>query len=130
MTFTKRSERQSIGKKTAVDHQDIIGDVEWKVSAKQGPDDPAERNTWLATVRKAFKSTGFETRMYYRNLSGGSLSGEVHQALSGATDLVMCPRELISLNKVPRDWYDKFDDEIVDKLIDLTNADELWERGK
>jgi hypothetical protein len=37
MTFTKRSEKQSIGKPTSVAHKDLYADVELKVSAKQGP---------------------------------------------------------------------------------------------
>jgi hypothetical protein len=40
MTFTKRSEKKSIGKPTAVDHRDIVADVEFKVAAKQGPRRP------------------------------------------------------------------------------------------
>jgi hypothetical protein len=130
MTFTRRSERRSIGKSTAVMHEDVIADVEYKVSAKQGPDDPKERLRWLGNVRSHFESIGYESRMYYRNLGGGILSGQVHQALAGATDLVMCQKELISLTRSPKDWYREIDPEIADQLVALANADQLWERTK
>jgi hypothetical protein len=130
MTFTKRSERRSIGKKTEVKHEDVIADVQYKVSAKQGPDDPKERVGWLSSVRTHFESNGYESHMYYRNLGGGILSGQVHQALAGAADLVMCQKELISLTKSPKDWYGKIDGDVVEQMIAFTNADQLWERSK
>ena len=130
MTFTKRSERRSIGKATEVKHDDVIADVEYRVSAKQGPDDPKERIGWLTKIRSFFESDGYEARMYYRNLAGGILSGQVHQALAGATDLVMCQKELISLHNAPKDWYGKIDPDIASQMIALADADELWERSK
>ena len=51
MTFTKRHERRSIGKQTEIMHKDVIADVQLRVSAKQGPEDPEERLSWLAKVR-------------------------------------------------------------------------------
>lgn len=130
MTFTKRSERRSLGKATEVKHEEVIADVELKVSAKQGPDDPKARVTWLADVKKFFENQNYEARMYYRNLAGGTLSGQVHQAMSSATDLVMCQKELISLHDSPKEWYGKIDADIASQMIEFTNTDELWERSK
>jgi len=130
MTFTKRSEKQSIGKPTTVAHQDLYADVELKVSAKQGPEGPAERIAWLSAVRSAYEMRGYETRMYYRHLNGGILSGQVHHALAGATDLVMCQKELISLKREPKEWYPKIDNEINEQMITLLSTDDLWERTK
>jgi len=130
MTFTKRSERRSIGKKTELIHDDVIADVQYRVSAKQGPEDPKERNGWLVRVRAYFETNGYESHMTYRQLGGGILSGHVHQALAGAADLVMCQKELISLPTSPKDWYKAIDDEIVEQMIAFTNADQLWERSK
>jgi hypothetical protein len=130
MTFTKRSEKQSIGKPTSVAHKDIYADVELKVSAKQGPEDKKERMTWLAEVRNYYETHGYESRMYYRNIGGGILSGQIHQALAGATDLVMCQKELISLKKEPKEWYPRISAEISEQMISLLNTDGLWERSK
>lgn len=130
MTFTKRAEKTSIGNATAVDHKDIVADVEWKVSARQGPDEPKAKAKWLTAVREYYDEHGFEVRMYYRNIGGGIVSGEIHQALAGATDLVMCQKELISLKKEAKDWHPKINTEISDRMIELLNKDELWERGK
>ena len=68
--------------------------------------------------------------MSYRNIGGGILSGQVHQALAGATDLVMCQKELISLTTSPKDWYKGIDEDVVTQMIGFTNADQLWERSK
>ena len=59
MTFTKRSEKQSIGKPTSLEHKDVYADVELRVSAKQGPDDPIERVSWLQTVRSYYEKIGY-----------------------------------------------------------------------
>jgi hypothetical protein len=115
MTFTKRATKQSIGKQTEVDHKDVVADVELKISAKQGPDEPQERFKWLAAIRQYYEHEGF---------------GQVHHALAGATDLVMCQKELISLTKEPREWHPKIDKEINDQMIEFLTTDELWERSK
>lgn len=130
MTFTKRQERRSIGKKTELHHEDVIADVQLRVSAKQGPEDPKERATWLAQVRAYFESNGYDSHMTYRNLGGSILSGAVHHALAGATDLVMCQKELISLSATPKDWYTGIDEAVVEQMISFTDADQLWERSK
>lgn len=130
MTFTRRDEKRSIAKATAVSHKDVFADVEIKISAKQGPDDAGDRRAWLQAIRDSFETQGYESKLYFRNLGGGILGGEVHRDLAGATDLVMCPKELISLSKQPRDWYPRINAEVSERMIELLNRDELWERGK
>jgi hypothetical protein len=130
MTFTKRSERPSIGKGTHALHEDVIADVEFRVSAKQGPAEPQARYQWLRDVRASFEFSGYESRMYYRSIGGSILSGSVHQALAGASDLVMCQKELMLLKHAPKDWYPEIDDEITEQMATFLDKDELWERGK
>jgi hypothetical protein len=130
MTFTKRSERQSIGKGTHAIHKDVIADVEVKVSARQGPPAPQERFQWLKAVRASFEDSGYETRLYYRHLNGGIISGAVHQALAGAADLMMCQKEVLALSHPPKDWYPEIDDAIADQMATFLDKDELWERGR
>jgi hypothetical protein len=131
MTFTKRSTKQSIGGKDHVLHQELIADVELKVSAKQGPDDVNERFAWLAGIRSFYETNGYKTKLTYRQLNGGIVvSGNIHQALAGATDLVMCQKELLTLTQSHRDWYSKIDDEIADQMATFLDKDQLWERGK
>jgi hypothetical protein len=131
MTFSKRSTKQSIGGKDHVKHQELIADVELRVNAKQGPEDPKERVTWLASIRSFYESNGYHTKLAYRHLTGGGiLSGSVHKALAGAADLVMCQKELMSLQHGLRDWYAEIDDEIEEQMASFLDKDQLWERGK
>jgi hypothetical protein len=131
MTFSKRSTKQSIGGKDHVKHQELIADVELRVSAKQGPDDAKERMAWLTNIRSFYEGQGYQTKMTYRHLaSGGVFSGKVHKALAGAADLVMCPKELMSLKHGLRDWYAEIDDEIEEQMATFLDKDQLWERGK
>jgi hypothetical protein len=130
MTFSKRSEKQSIGGKDHVLHEELIADVELKISAKQGPEDPEKRFKWLSEVRALYEKRGYKTRLTYRQVNGGMITGKIHQALAGATDLVMCQRELISLTHGHRDWYSEIEDEVTDQMATFLNKDQLWERGK
>src|SRR6185312_7300342 len=50
MVFTRRRTKQSIGKPTIVDHKDFVADVEIKVSAKQGPDEPNQLQIWAQQI--------------------------------------------------------------------------------
>jgi hypothetical protein len=130
MTFSKRSEKQSIGGKDHVKEHELFADVELRINAKQGPADPKERASWLTGVRSYFEERGYVTKLTYRHLaSGGILSGNVHKALAGAADLVMCPKELMSLKHGLRDWYAEIDDEIEEQMATFLNKDQLWERG-
>jgi hypothetical protein len=130
MLFTKRSEKQAVGKATAVLHKDVYADVDLRISAKQGPQDPEEQRGWVEALRQTYKERGFESRLYYRHVNGGTLSGEVHQAVDGAADIMMCPKEIISLNKKPKRWTATINSEIAERMMALLDNDELWERDK
>jgi hypothetical protein len=130
LTFTKRRDRQSIGKETEVDHQDFFADLEVRVSAKQAPDDPAEKQTWLKGLRSWYEDLGYETKLYWKHQDGGVLSGDVHQAVASATDLVMCPREVISLSAPPNQSKADINAEIAGKMRELLDTEHLWQRDK
>jgi hypothetical protein len=130
MIFTKRSEKQSLGKATEVVHKDVYADVEMKVSAKQGPDDPAKQSAWVEYLKEQFKLRGFESRVYYRSAEGGVFSGEISQAMAGATDLIMCQKEVILLDRQPKRWSANINSEIAEKMQALLDNDDLWERGQ
>jgi hypothetical protein len=98
MTFTKRGEKQSIGRPTEVKHKEIYADVEYKVIASQGPAEPVARTGWINEIRENYKSLGFSEKLYYRHIKGVVLSGDVHQSLASAADLLMCQKELIAFN--------------------------------
>jgi hypothetical protein len=127
MVFTKRQERKSIGKPTSVKHEDVIADVEYKVLAKQGPGDPKLLTQWANSVRSFFETEGFESRLYYRSVGGGVLSGNVHKAVAGASDLLMCPREVINLTAAPKSWQARLSKQVTDAMIELLEKDSLWE---
>lgn len=130
MIFVKRQEKQSIGKRTSVAHDEFYADVELRVSAKQAPSDPEEQKGWLHRVTEWYREMDYEPRVYYRNISGGVLSGEVSHAEAGAADLVMCPRETITLDKQPSRWRATINAEIEKKMKLLLDNDALWQRGQ
>jgi hypothetical protein len=130
MTFSKRSAKQSIGGKDHVLDEEIIADVVLKYNAKRGPKDPAERVKWFTRLRSLYEQEGYKTNVMYRQLNGAMVTGKIHQALAGATDLVMCQKELMSLKHDYRDWYSNIDDEVADQMATFLGKDELWRRGK
>ncbi len=130
MVFTKRHEKKAIGKSTALKHEDVIADVEYKILAKQGPDTPEELSQWVSNIRNYFETSGYESKLYYRGIGGATLSGDVHKAVAGASDLLMCPREVIVLKGPSKEWQEKLDSQITDHMIGLLDKNELWERSQ
>jgi len=130
MVFTKRSEKASIGQPTAVAHEDIIADIEYRISAKQAPSDPAEKRSWIEKVKRDFEMRGFESRLYYRHASGAAMGGGIHQDIDGAADLLICPKEVISLGEQPKRWRNSICTEMVSEMKALLDRDALWERAK
>ncbi len=130
MLFTKRSEKQSIGEPTSVKHQDFLADIEIKVSAKQAPADPEEKAGWLASIRQTYEERGFETKLYYRYAQGGLLAGSLHHDVAGATDLLICPKEIIFLTEQPKRWRDTICPEISAQMMALVDRETLWERAR
>ncbi len=129
IVFTKRSERQAVGQKTAVKHEEVITDIEVRISGKQAPTEPQDRQNWIGRMRNNWENQGFQTKLYYRYASGGVVGGNLHRDIESATDLMLCPREFITLAKPPKRWTAKFNQEIVGKLKDLLKKDELWQRA-
>lgn len=130
LVFTKRSEKQNASQATEVSHEDVYADVELRISAKQGPDDPALLKQWALALKDIYEKRGFDTKMYFRHAGGGQFSGNVHAAVDGATDLLMCQREIVTLPGEPKRWSDVIQPEIRDAMIKILERDELWERAK
>ncbi|WP_315806941.1 MULTISPECIES: hypothetical protein [unclassified Bradyrhizobium] len=129
IVFTKRSERQSIGHPTAVHHEDVVADIEVKISGKQAPSDPKEQVDWLTWVRKNWETRGYQTKLYYRYASGGLVGGRVHRDIENAHDLMLCPREFVTLSKPPKRWSMRVNSEMVSKLKELLRKDDLWQQA-
>jgi hypothetical protein len=129
MIFTNRSEKQAIAQATAVSHEDLYATVEYKIVAKQGPQEIAQRAQWVTSIRDYFEKRGYETKMYFKHLKGIE-SGPVHPSLQGATDLLMCPRSTITTAAAPHKWVGQILPEIRDEMRALLDKDELWERAK
>jgi hypothetical protein len=130
MIFTKRSEKQIIGKGTIADHEEFEADVQFKVSGSQGPDDPGQRRAWAQQVADWYRNRGHEVKFYFRHANGHVEGGSLHKAIAGATDLLMCPRTQILLKKAPKTWVSSISLEIEAALRELVDRDELWERSK
>jgi hypothetical protein len=151
MVFTKRKERQAIGRPAEVAHDDVVAqvgfvvtsiapadseasvlaDVEYRVSASQGPSDPAEKRSWVSSVRKHFEDRGFESRLYFRHVLGGPMfAGDVHPAIAGASDLLICPKEVVSFSKPLKQWRPTIDPEAIEKMKEILDNDSLWERAE
>lgn len=126
MVFTKRSEKQIIGKGLAVHQEEFLADVEYRVAASEGPADPDEQKTWLQQLQDWYFSKGCEVRVYYRNAKGAVIGGDVHKSIAGAADLLMCQREHILLDKAAKNWVSNIDDEVAGQLVELIDRDELW----
>jgi len=130
MVFTKRHERHSTAQPSAIVHEDFLADVEYRVGANQAPADPEEKKSWLEGIKSDFELRGFKTRLFYKHPNGAVISGEVHQAVAGAADLLMCPREHISLARLPKTWVSTINSEVVTKMRALLDRDELWEHSQ
>ena len=129
MVFTRRDEHQSIGTPTSVEQEEIVADVDIKVSARQGPTDPAQRNSWARRIISWYERQGYRSRLYYRSIeTGATISGEVHDAVASATDLLLCPKEAINLMEAPRVWHTNIHRETIEQMKILLDRDELWER--
>jgi hypothetical protein len=73
------------GVTSSVPADSVLADVEVRVNANQGPEDPAERQSWGSSVRKHFEDRGYETRIYFRHALGGpTLAGDLHPAIAPA----------------------------------------------
>ena len=128
--FTKRSEKQSLALETEVYHEDVLADIEIRVSGRQAPADPDEKIGWLERVKQSYEMRGFYSRLYYRHASGVQTSSDKQDDIADAADLVMCPKEVISLASPPKRWRADFCPEIVLGLKNLVDRDNLWQRGK
>jgi hypothetical protein len=126
LVFVKRSEKQEIGGPTTVETEEVYGDVEIRVAASQGPGDPVEQKSWIGRLLGHYRNHGFETKMYFRSVNGGQVGGDVHGAVAGAIDLVMCPKEIILLTEAPKKWRPGIEASIETEIRAILENDTLW----
>lgn len=130
MIFTKRHEKETTGAGSAVEHEEFLADIEVRVSASQGPANPEDRLSWAEKIQAKYRQLGYDSKIYFRHVNGGFFSGEVHKAIAGAADLLMCQREHISLAKPPKKWVATIQSEIAEKMRELVDNDALWVKSK
>jgi len=131
IVFTKRLEKQEIHGQTHVEHVDeILADMQVRISGKQAPADEEEKRSWFERIRAHFQGRGYTTKLYYRHPSGGMMSGEVDQAVAGAVDLVMCPKEYVELAAERPRWCSEIDLPFADRMKALLSDDNLWQRAQ
>ncbi len=130
LVFVNRSEKKELAGPTSVLHEEYLASVEVRVSAKQAPTDEKERAGWLTQLRTYWEGRGYETRAYYRNANGSVVSGEIlHRDIEGAADLVMCPKEMVTLPGERKGWRATFCDQTLAKMREIVDRDELWSRA-
>lgn len=130
VVFTKRSEKITPGQPTAVIHEDLYADMRLDISAKQGPTGKGPLKDWVNALRNHYETRGFKTKLFFRNATGGGeFSGNINPKIDGATDLIMCHREVIEYSGEAMQWASKIQPQIRDKMKELLNRDELWKRA-
>ncbi len=130
IVFTKKLSKQEIHGPTHVKFDTVLADLEVKVSGKQAPEDEDEKRTWLSSLRQHYENIGYSTRLMFRYAGGGTMSGEVDKAVAGAVDLIMCPKEYVSLEAERPKWCSQIDMPFADKLKALLSDDSLWQRAQ
>ena len=130
MIFTKREERQAIGKPQEIRHTDVIANVQIRIAANQGPKDPEEKRGWCENIREFFTNDGYEARLYYRHAGGHVTGGEVHQDIDSASDLLLCSKALLPVGQGTRPFESKVDGMMAISLRNILDQDELWELSK
>lgn len=130
MVFTKRAERQSVHDATEVKHTDFIANVEIKISGNQGPTDPTEKATWVKSILDHFSGIGFDSKIYYKHQNGAVVGGGIHHALESAADILMCPKEMMTIDEQIQSWEPKVNPKIEAAMKELLDRDELWEQKK
>jgi hypothetical protein len=129
IVFTKRSEKQSVGQPVGIKHEEVLADIEVRISGKQAPTGPKERDGWVSRLRNNWEKLGFQTKLYYRHATGNVLGGNLHRDIENASDLMLCPREFITLTKPPKRWTAKLNSEVIGKLKEILKKDDLWQRA-
>ena len=129
MVFTKRSERQTLAPAAEVRHEDILANIEIKISARQAPVDPVERANWIEWIRQHYTSAGFESKLYYRHLNGEVVGGEVHHAVEGAADIFICPKEYLDVSVPFKSYKSQVNEEIAQGMKNILDEDRLWMRS-
>ena len=129
MVFTKRSEKLNTGQETEVEQIDVIGDIEYNISASQAPEDAEERKGWLTKVREKYESLGFKSKLYFRHNAGFTLRAGVRHDESSAADMLLCPKEIVSIDDIERRWRDDMSVATLKALFALLDRDDLWRSG-
>jgi hypothetical protein len=131
LVFSKRSEKQTVGGKTAIKDKDFLADVTIRVGANQGPADEKERLGWAAQLRSAYDERGYTTKIYFKSAQGDVLGGSVrHHQLDSAQDLLLCPRDFIDRPDNHKPWSNDLDEKTVADMIALIEKDKIWEHTK
>jgi hypothetical protein len=125
LTFTKRSEKLAVGGKTHIMQDEVLAQVRLKVPAKQGPKDPKERFEWMNNLRSYYQERGYKTKLSFRHLNGAMITGTLPDALAGASDLMICSKDVIEL-KAARDWYSAINRDVANQMGALLDKDSLW----
>src|SRR5689334_226810 len=95
-----------------------------RLTRTKGSNNPAVRRTWASSIRSHFENRGYTSRLYFRHATGGPMfAGDVHPAIAGASDLLICPREVISFTEPPKHWRPEIDSvTVVTDVVNRTEA--------
>ncbi len=130
IVFSKRSQRLQTAGPTEIADREFTADLEVRVSAKQAPEEPQERRSWLLAVKEWWEGQGYTSKVYFRNIKGTTEKGAVSKDMAAATDLLMSPKKEIVLAGEQEVWRDDFDRATLDAMRELVDSDELWQEGR
>ncbi len=128
LVFTNTSAKMNTGGSTHKIHEEFTANVQIKISTKDGPKDPGLLAKWVSNIKNYHEKIGYKTRLSFGSADGSHDVGAVAGALEGATDILMCPREVVTFQTAREIWEPFVQPSVVSSLQELLNKDELWQR--
>lgn len=128
--FTKRSTKENTAKEIDLLQEDIVADIQLRISGNQAPTDPTKRKSWLKELVNFYDGLGYKSKLYYRHLNGSKYRGTHSTEADGAADRLLCNTASYELTTERPKWDNTVHQPAVDELVKILRRDELWQRPR
>lgn len=128
--FTKRSTRDNTAKEIELMQEDIVADIEVRISGSQAPADPAAKKAWLNKLISWYQDRGYRSKLYYRHMNGRKYKGTQSTEIDGAADRLLCNTTMYSLTTERSKWDNIIQGQAVQEIVNILRRDELWQKAK